>query len=293
MARFFRYLALGGFSIGALAAGSTYVKQMGKPKVAVLRLSGLIQSDVMMKFGDNSLNLESLYKSLDRTFAMKELKEVCLVINSPGGSPVQSELIANRIMHLSKLKNVNVVSFVEDYGASGGYWLACAGTEIYTANNSLVGSIGVISATFGLDKLIKNYDIDRRVYTTGKNKSMMDPFQPETPEHKEIVDRQLNRMYANFCDFVKQQRGSRLKADDDVLFTGECWVGEDTVSLGLTDGVKTLSDYLHEKYGGEPSIIVRRINPRSGLFPFLSTGVLGTSFSDIEHDLFVMKNTFL
>jgi len=273
---------------------SAYLKQRKKPRVAVLHLRGVIAADLQGGYlSSKKLNLESLDKSIDKTFATKGLKEVCLVVNSPGGSPVQSELIANRIMHLSKVKNVDVVSFVEDYGASGGYWLSCIGKEIYTAQNSIVGSIGVISKSFGLDKFIKNYDIDSRVIATGKHKDLWNMFQPERPEHRAILEKTMHKLFGNFTSFVKQRRGSRLKAEDDVLFTGEYWVGEDAVHLGLVDGVKTLSDYLYEKYGDDVNVV--RINPmKSSRFgDMFNVSVPGVSISDLEHDLIHEKYKFL
>ena len=271
---------------------SNYLTKRKQPNVAVLNLCGMIQADMNRKTygGVKKLNLESLHKSIDKTFATKKLSEVCLLINSPGGSPVQSELIANRIMHLSKTKKIDVVSFVEDYAVSGGYWLACAGKEIYTAESSLAGSIGVVAASFGLHNFIKRYDIERRVETMGKNKAIWDIFQPESLEDKEIIQRTLNRTYVNFTNFVKQQRGSRLKAEDDILFTGEFWVGKDAVDLGLTDGIKTLNDYLHEKYGDNVNVV--KVNPgNSGrLGAIFGSGI---SISDIEDSLFCAKHKFM
>jgi len=265
-----------------------YVKKKNKPKVAVVNCVGMIQAEKGDKFGfaAKPLNLESLRKSLDKAFTTKGVKEVCLVINSPGGSPVQSDLIANRILHLSKTKQIEVNAFVEDSAVSGGYWLACTGKRIYITENSITGSLGVIAGSFGFQDFIKRFDIDRRVMKAGKHKDIMDPFQPEKEEHKEIMQRSLERVYENFINYVKRQRGDRLTGSDEELFTGQFWAGKDAIDLGLVDEIMTLNDYIYEKY--EDNVDVMYVNSsKSGLLSQL----MGSSFSisDLENSLIESK----
>ena len=247
------------------------VKDRNKPKVTILNLRGTISSGK----APGRLNFEQLKKPIDKAFAKKDTKEVCLVINSPGGSPQQSELIADRIKFLSEKNSIPVTSFVEDAAASGGYWLACAGSNIYTTQSSIVGSIGVISMRLGFHELIQKWGIENRTRTIGKNKAFWDPFSPETPEGKAITDKIMKRLYDNFTDFVKKCRGDRLKGGDDVLFTGEAWVGEDGLDLGLIDGFDSVHHYLEIKYGDDVNIV--EVNPsKQGLGAFLSR-----TFADI------------
>jgi signal peptide peptidase SppA len=245
-----------------------------RPRVAVVRLSGPIGAVMPLRTG---LSLASAAPMLERAFAMPRLKAVAVVVNSPGGSPVQSHLIYKRIRALAAEKRRPVLVFVEDIAASGGYMIACAGDEIFADPSSLVGSIGVISASFGFDRLIERFGIERRVHTAGENKAMLDPFRPEDPkdiERLKGIQREVHRM---FVDLVRASRGGRLKeAGTPDLFTGAVWVGAEAVDLGLVDGLGDLRSILRQRYGrkvelrvvppNRPSFIARWLG-RPGFAP--------------------------
>ena len=207
-----------------------------KPIVALIKLSGIIASESRLG-SKGSLNLNDLSDSLTKAFSFKNVKAVALLINSPGGSPVQSALISNRILELSKEKEVPVYCFVEDLAASGGYWLSCAGDKIYAMESSIIGSIGVISAGFGAVEAIKKLGIERRVYSQGKNKGLLDPF---LPEKKDDIDQILSiqkDLHKQFIDWIKIRRGKRLKGKDEELFNAGIWSGKTSKELGLIDGI--------------------------------------------------------
>jgi signal peptide peptidase SppA len=218
-----------------------------KPVVAVVRLAGVIgQGGNPVKPG---LNAASLIRPIERAFGMKHLQAVALQINSPGGSPVQSSLIAQRIRALADEKEMPVIAFCEDVAASGGYWLACAADEIYADDASVIGSIGVISGGFGFPQLIKRLGIERRVHTAGENKNMLDPFLRETPEDVEkLKDLQLD-IHDAFKEMVRERRGEKLKESEEKLFTGEFWTGRRALNFGLIDGLGELTSVLQERYG--------------------------------------------
>lgn len=213
------------------------------PTVAVIRMSGVIGTQ-----GRMALNDVSLAPMIEKAFARGKPVAVALVINSPGGSPVQSSLIGARVRRLAEEKEIPVFAFVEDVAASGGYWLAAAADEIYADASSVVGSIGVISASFGLDKLIENYGVERRVYTAGTSKSMLDPFRPEKPEDVARLKTLLEDIHVNFKDHVTARRGNKLPADQD-LFTGEVWLGKRAIDVGLIDGLGHLRPKMKERFG--------------------------------------------
>ncbi len=217
-----------------------------KSVVAVLRLSGVIGKVSSVKTG---LSMETLNELIEKAFEIKKLVAVCLTINSPGGSPVQSELIANRIISLSKETKVPVYSFVEDIAASGGYWLACAGKEIYASKSSIIGSIGVISSGFGFQEAINKLGIERRVYTEGKNKSMLDPFQPAKANDIKIIKQLQKQIHEHFIDHVKTRRIGKLTQEDDILFNGEFWSGQSAVDFGLIDGIEDMYSFIKKKFG--------------------------------------------
>ncbi len=207
-----------------------------KPIVALIKLSGIIASESRLG-SKGSLNLNDLSDSLTKAFSFKNVKAVALLINSPGGSPVQSALISNRILELSKEKEVPVYCFVEDLAASGGYWLSCAGDKIYAMESSIIGSIGVISAGFGAVEALKKLGIERRVYSQGKNKGLLDPF---LPEKKDDIDQILSiqkDLHKQFIDWIKIRRGKRLKGKDEELFNAGIWSGKTSKELGLIDGI--------------------------------------------------------
>lgn len=230
--------------------------------VAVLRLEGTISTE-------SELSFKALNDTLTKTFDMSGLTAVAICINSPGGSPVQSELIAKRIRILARDKNLPVITFIEDCAASGGYWLACAGDEIYTSSSSIVGSIGVISSSFGYDEAFEKIGIKRRVYTAGENKALLDPFLPESPEGVAAIKALQKDVHASFIDYVKERRGSKLvDTEENKTFTGMIWSGRSALPLGLVDGIGTLYDVLKEKYGENVKLTFIK-NSGSGLFSIL------------------------
>lgn len=194
---------------------------------------------------------------------MKKIKAVALNINSPGGSPVQSELIYNYIRELSIEKKIPVYTFAQDVAASGGYWLLLSGDEIYAHNSSIVGSIGVIFSSFGFVDAIKKIGVDRRVYTEGKNKAILDPFLPEEKENIEILKDAQRDIFENFKDLVKSRRGDKLKDAEEKLFTGAFWSGKKAAELGLVDAVCDMRSKMKEKFGAKVEII--NISVKKGL----------------------------
>nr|WP_206378361.1 S49 family peptidase [Sneathiella limimaris] len=219
------------------------------PVVAVLPLHGVIASGGSKLRGEN-LNLMGLAESINDAFEKKGVVAVALSINSPGGSPVQSALIAGRIRQLADEKKIPVYAFAEDIMASGGYWLGCCADEIYADQNSVVGSIGVISAGFGFTGLMEKLGIDRRTYAAGENKSKLDPFSPEKESDVEWLKKLQTEIHDNFKNFVKDSRGERLKKrKDKELFSGDVWTGTKAVELGLIDGIADLRSFMREKYG--------------------------------------------
>ena len=196
-------------------------------------------------------------------FSFKKIKHVAISINSPGGSPVQSHLIYSYIKQLAKEKKVKVIIFAEDVAASGGYLISCAGDEIYANSSSIIGSIGVISASFGFKDLIKKIGIERRVYTAGKNKSTLDPFVDEKEEDvKRLKSIQLE-LHADFIKVVETSRGSKLKEPEkNNIFTGEFWTGSAALKLGLVDGIGNADQVLKEKFGDK--VIIKNMEKPKG-----------------------------
>ena len=211
--------------------------------VAVVRLSGLIAAG-----SRGQLNDQALAPMLEKAFRKGKPDAVALVLNSPGGSPVQSSLIGARIRRLAEEHKVPVLAFVEDVAASGGYWLAVTADEIFLDHNSIVGSIGVISAGFGAPEFLARYGIERRVYTAGKSKSTLDPFREEKPEDVARMKATLEQVHKAFIDHVTARRGDKFSSDED-LFSGEYWVGQTAVDLGLADAIGHLVPILKERYG--------------------------------------------
>jgi signal peptide peptidase SppA len=238
----------------------------GIPTVPVVRLSGTIGAVTPLRPG---MSLGGVARTLERAFATRNAKAVALVINSPGGSPVQSRQIYLRIRQLAAEKKLPVLVFVEDVAASGGYMLACAGDEIFCDPSSILGSIGVVGGSFGFQELIKKIGVERRLYTAGAHKAMLDPFKPEDPDDVARVKALQGQIHAIFIALVKQSRGSRLKGADEVLFTGEYWAGETSVSLGLADAIGDLRSTLRTRYGDKVKTPV--IAPATGLL----SGLLG------------------
>ncbi len=214
-----------------------------QPLVAVVRLQGAIAAG-----GRGMLSDAALAPVLERAFRRGKPSAVALLINSPGGSPVQSSLIAARIRRLSAEREVPVFAFVEDVAASGGYWLATAADEIFVDDCSVVGSIGVISAGFGAHVLLARQGVERRVHTAGRSKSMMDPFLPEKPEDVDRLNRLLAQLHDSFIAQVRARRGDKLAENPD-LFSGEIWVGQPAVEVGLADAVGHLVPVMKERFG--------------------------------------------
>ncbi|WP_370691252.1 S49 family peptidase [Bradyrhizobium sp.] len=238
----------------------------GAAVVPVVRLSGVIGAVTPLRPG---MSLAGVSRTLERAFAMKHAKAVALVINSPGGSPVQSRQIYLRIRQLAAEKKLPVLVFVEDVAASGGYMIACAGDEIFCDPSSILGSIGVVGGTFGFQELIKKIGVERRLYTAGARKAMLDPFLPENPDDVARVKALQREIHAIFIALVKQSRGSRLKGAEDVLFSGEYWAGESSVSLGLADAIGDLRSTLRARYGDK--VLTPVVAPPSGML----SGLLG------------------
>jgi signal peptide peptidase SppA len=238
----------------------------GTAIVPVVRLSGLIGAVTPLRPG---MTLSGVARMLERAFATKQARAVALVINSPGGSPVQSRQIYLRIRQLAAEKKLPVLVFVEDVAASGGYMIACAGDEIFCDPSSIMGSIGVVGGSFGFQELIKRVGVERRLYTAGEHKAMLDPFLPENPDDVARVKTLQREIHAIFIALVKQSRGTRLKGTDDVLFTGEYWAGETSVSLGLADAIGDLRSTLRARYGDK--VLTPVIAPATGLL----SGLLG------------------
>jgi signal peptide peptidase SppA len=238
----------------------------GAAVVPVVRLSGVIGAVTPLRPG---MSLAGVAKTLERAFATKNARAVALVINSPGGSPVQSRQIYLRIRQLAAEKKLPVLVFVEDVAASGGYMIACAGDEIFCDPSSILGSIGVVGGSFGFQDLIKKIGVERRLYTAGAHKAMLDPFLPENPDDVSRVKALQREIHTIFIALVKGARGSRLKGADDVLFTGEYWAGETSVSLGLADAIGDLRSTLRTRYGDK--VLTPVITPSSGML----SGLLG------------------
>ena len=218
----------------------------GTPVVPVVRLTGVIGFSSPLRPG---ITLAGVARLLDRAFSMRRAKAVALLINSPGGSPVQSHLIYRRIRQLADEKKIPVIVFIEDAGASGGYMVACAGDEIYCDPFSIVGSIGVVGATFGLDKAIEKLGIERRVYTSGDRKMILDPFLPENPEDVAHIKAIQQDIHEGFIALVKERRGSKLSGPESALFSGEYWAGEQAHQFGLVDGFGEVRSFLRARFG--------------------------------------------
>ena len=237
------------------------------PTVGVLRLSGVIGPPGMGY--RQALALTELASSIERVFKLPRLEAVALLVNSPGGAPVQAALIAGRIRQLAVEKEVPVYAFCEDVAASGGYWLACAAEEIYADPASIVGSIGVISAGFGFPELLEKFGIERRIHTSGDKKGMLDPFVAERPDDIERLRDLQEDIHDQFKEYVRTRRGEKLTADEDVLFSGEFWTGRRAEELGLIDGLGDLRSVMREFYGENVNLKVVGGQRRFGIQKFL------------------------
>lgn len=246
------------------------------PLIAVVRLNGVIASGG--RLGASNLNDAGLAQVIERAFSRGKPNAVALVINSPGGSPVQSSLIAARIRRLADEKKVPVYGFVEDVAASGGYWLATAADELFIDSSSIVGSIGVISASFGFSGLMEKQGIERRVHTAGQDKSMLDPFRPERPADIKRLKSLQKQIHDSFITQVQTRRGKRLTSDK--LYTGEIWVGEKAVELGLADGIGHLVPKMKEVFGDKTRFVVH--GQKKSVFQRFGTQIAGDALSVVE-----------
>jgi signal peptide peptidase SppA len=248
------------------------------PVVPVVRLAGVIGVSTPLRPG---LMLSTTTRSLERAFAIRNVRAVALIINSPGGSPAQSHLIHRRIRQLAEEKNIPVLAFIEDVGASGGYMLACAADEIICDQYSIVGSIGVVGGSFGFPKLLDKLGVERRIYTSGENKVMLDPFLPEKPEDVKRYKAIQKEIHGHFIALVKECRGDRLKGAEKTLFSGEFWTAQTAITLGLADSLGDMRSTLRARYGdkvrtpliaGDRSLL-GRMRPGVGLSDALSNRV--------------------
>ncbi|HTO29501.1 MAG TPA: S49 family peptidase [Devosia sp.] len=247
----------------------------GRITIPVVRLHGVIAAEQRQ----GRLNIATVAPLLERAFAIKAAPVVAIIVNSPGGSPVQSRLIAKRIRDLADEHHKPVLVFVEDAAASGGYFIAVAGDEIIVDPSSIVGSIGVIMAGFGFVGALDKLGIERRVHTAGNNKSTLDPFLPEKKSDIERIKQFETDIHNVFIDVVKSRRGARLKGADDVLFTGEWWTGIRGVELGLVDAIGDLHETLHTRYG--PYLNLKVIEPRRNWFGLPRIGFAAGLSGDI------------
>ena len=231
-----------------------------RPVVPVVRLTGIIGFSTPLRPG---LSLAGLARTLDRAFATRNAAAIALAINSPGGSPVQSHLIFRRIRELAREHSRPVIAFVEDAGASGGYMIACAADEIVADPHSVVGSIGVVGGSFGFDKLIAKLGIERRLYTSGEHKAMLDPFLPENAEDVERLKQLQREIHDDFIALVKSRRGAKLNGAESDLFSGAYWTGRRALELGLVDAIGDLRSVLRERFGDK--VVTPLITAERGL----------------------------
>ncbi|WP_246785071.1 MULTISPECIES: S49 family peptidase [Bartonella] len=245
-------------------------------EIPVVRLQGMImEASSPLR---QTLSLSSCANALEKAFSDKEAPAVAISLNSPGGSPVQSRLIYRRIRDLAEEKHKRVLVFVEDVAASGGYMIACAGDEIFADPSSVVGSIGVVSASFGFSELLKKIGVERRVYTAGKNKVSLDPFQPEKKADVDHLKALQLEIHETFINLVKESRGSKL-VDDPNLFTGMFWTGRKGKELGLVDELSDLRSLIKQRYGHDAKM--RLVSASRSLLgrktPAISAGLVSSA----------------
>jgi len=233
----------------------------GLPVVPVVRLAGVIGFSTPLKPG---LTLATVARALERAFNMRTARAVALLINSPGGSPVQSHQIYSRIRQLAAESARPVIAFAEDVAASGGYMIACAADEIFCDPSSIVGSIGVVGGSFGFPKLMDKLGVERRLYTSGEHKAMLDPFLPENPQDVERLKALQRDIHQEFIDLVKRSRGARLKGPEKTLFSGEYWTGGKAIEFGLADGIGDLRATLRARFGDD--VVTPLVAPARGWF---------------------------
>ncbi len=259
--------------------------------IAVVNLSGVIGQ--VGKF-DKGLNINNVNPLLEKAFATKKLKAVAINVNSPGGSPVQSGLIHDRIKELSLEKKIPVFTFALDVAASGGYFILCSGKEIFAYNSSIVGSIGVISAGFGFEELIKKIGVSRRVYAQGKNKSVLDPFRKEDKDSIKILNAAQKDVHESFKTIVRKSRGKKLKKSEDFLFNGAFWSGETAQKHGLVDKIGDMRSILKEKYGSKIKFVIIEPKKKGIIKELLSQKIsfFNSNLADNLINKIEEKNTF-
>ncbi len=262
-----------GRAVGALGPLVPRRFRRDRPVVPVVRLTGIIGFSTPLRPG---LSLAGIARTLERAFAMRGAAAVALAINSPGGSPVQSHLIFRRIRELADEHKRPVIAFVEDAGASGGYMIACAADEIVADPHSIVGSIGVVGGTFGFDKLIAKIGIERRLYTSGEHKAMLDPFLPENPDDVERLKKLQREIHGDFIALVKSRRGAKLSGPENDLFSGEYWTGRRALELGLVDAIGDLRSVLRERFGDK--VVTPLVTAERGL---LGRRIFGVGRNDM------------
>ena len=260
-------------AVGALGPLVPRRFRRDRPVVPVVRLTGIIGFSTPLRPG---LSLAGIARTLERAFAMRGAAAVALAINSPGGSPVQSHLIFRRIRELAEEKKRRVIAFIEDAGASGGYMIACAADEIVADPHSIVGSIGVVGGTFGFDKLIAKIGIERRLYTSGEHKAMLDPFLPENPDDVERLKKLQREIHDDFIALVKSRRGAKLNGPENDLFSGEYWTGRRALELGLVDAIGDLRATLREQFGDK--VVTPLVTAERGL---LGRRIFGVGRNDM------------
>jgi len=240
------------------------------PVVPVVRLTGVIGFSTPLRPG---LTLAGIARTLDRAFAIRNAPAVAVAINSPGGSPVQSHLIFRRIRELAQEKSRRVFAFVEDAAASGGYMIACAADEIIADPHSIVGSIGVVGSSFGFNKALAKVGIERRLYTSGEHKAMLDPFLPENADDVQRLKKLQREIHDDFIGLVKSRRGGKLTGPENDLFSGEYWTGRRALELGLVDGIGDLRGVLRERFGEK--VVTPLVSAERGWFGRRVPGVGG------------------
>lgn len=221
------------------------------PVVPVVRLDGVIAP----RQWRGAISLASHAAALDRAFTMRRAAAVAIIVNSPGGSPVQSSLLYRRIRQLADEKHLPVFAFAEDVAASGGYWLALAGDEVYADDTSIIGSIGIVSSGFGFARLIDRIGVERRLHTAGENKSLLDPFLPESERDLERLSALQQDIHAAFKDHVKRRRLGKIATDDESLFSGEVMTGRAALAKGLIDGIGDLRGVMRARFGDRVRLV--------------------------------------
>ncbi|MBM08101.1 MAG: S49 family peptidase [Magnetovibrio sp.] len=247
--------------------------------IAVLPLVGVIGGMGNFRRG---LSLLSLSSRIEKAFKIKGLAGVVLAVNSPGGSPVQSALISKRIRDLAQEKDIPVYAFIEDVGASGGYWLACAADHIYAQSTSIVGSIGVVSGGFGFVEMISKLGIERRLHSAGEKKAMLDPFSPEKPAHVKHLKILQSEMHEEFKEMVRERRAGKLKEEEKELFSGAFWTGKKAMEMGLIDDLGDLHQVMQRLYGDK--VKIRMIDERRPWWRQRFTVKRDVAYSDLGYE---------